>query len=189
MREARRTRCPARFSHLCLLFLHRFHDLFQHVVGLRAQDEVFVVEDEGGNGIDAVFVGLPDILLHLSFVGGICQHSRGEMIGVQANAAGNLLEDIGVADIFALLPVGAHDGIVEGVALALRLSIFLGDQRRFAVRLQGAGIDLDAVLLLCPLLERRARGFDALFVLRWQPRAGWPQLKRVPVNIDLKVLL
>jgi hypothetical protein len=78
---------------------------------------------------------------------------------------------------------------VEGVALALRLSIFLGDQRRFAVRLQGAGIDLDAVLLLCPLLERRARGFDALFVLRWQPRAGWPQLKRVPVNIDLKVLL
>lgn len=56
MREARRAASPARFPHLCLLFLHRFHGLFQHVVGLRAQDEVFVVEDEGANGIDARFV-------------------------------------------------------------------------------------------------------------------------------------
>jgi hypothetical protein len=82
-----------------------------------------------------------------------------------------------------------HDGIVEGIALALRLGVFLRDQRRFAIRLQRAGVDLDAVLLLRPPLERRARGFDARFVLRRQRRAGRSQLKRMPVNIDLKVLL
>ena len=172
-----------------MLFLHRFHHLFQHVIGLRAQDEVFVVEDEGGNGIDAVFVGLPDILLHLCFVSGIFQHGRGKMVGVQANAAGDLLENIGVTDIFAFLPVGVHDSIVEGIALALRLGVFLRDQRRFAIRLQRAGVNLDAVLLLRPPFERRTRSFDARFVLRRQRRAGWPQLKRMPVNIDLKVLL
>jgi len=82
-----------------------------------------------------------------------------------------------------------HDSVVEGIALALRLGVFLRDQRRFAIRLQRAGVNLDAVLLLRPPFERRTRSFDARFVLRRQRRAGWPQLKRMPVNIDLKVLL
>jgi hypothetical protein len=75
---------------------------------------------------------------------------------------------------------------VELVALAFRLGILDGSERRAAVDAKGARVQLDAVLFPRPGVELRAACLYFSTILRWN---GWPifgaQFERMPLQVYL----
>lgn len=89
-----------------------------------------------------------------------------EVLRIEADRFGDFSQDRCVADILALLPVGAHSGDVKRRPLALRQGVLLQHQGWSASGAERPRIHVQAVLLARASLQQWPSGDDTPLTFR-----------------------
>src|SRR3990172_7507232 len=116
-------------------------DVAEDIVVLGADDGEPIVEDERGAAVDGGGAGPSHLLVDAGGVAAVGQGAA-QLVGVEAAGGGQAAEDVDIADVLALLPVGVEDG-----ALKLQEAPGVAGELGGLVGLTGVGDDIRALHL------------------------------------------